>query len=123
MLFPELENLMAMGKDKLKRFSEILTFDNVFQPKLEDIQPHFKFKGKWHEHFKNNNPIIIELGCGKGEYTVGLAKLFPEIIKEYPKIRKSTANEINRICSELDFIIIEKNNLVNQIKKNEKVNS
>lgn len=52
-----------------------------------------------------------------------LAKLFPEIIKEYPKIRKSTANEINRTCSELDFIIIEKNNLVNQIKKNEKVNS
>jgi len=68
-----------MAKRKLQRFAEIKTFVNVFQhiqhsPQLED----FKLKGKWNaEYFKNNNPIVLELGCGKGEYTVGLANYFP----------------------------------------------
>jgi tRNA (guanine-N7-)-methyltransferase len=68
------------SKNKLKRFKENDTFQNVFQPTREEvINNSFLFKGKWnHDFFQNDNPIIVELGCGKGEYTVELAKRFPE---------------------------------------------
>ncbi len=68
-----------MGKDKLKRFAENDTFSNVFQPVLEEVfNTDYKLKGKWHQEvFKNTNPIVLELGCGKGEYTVELARRFP----------------------------------------------
>lgn len=60
-----------MGQKKLLRFAELNTLPNVLQfPK--DIS------GRWNEHFKNNNPITLELACGKGEYAVGLGKLFPQ---------------------------------------------
>ena len=67
-----------MGKDKLKKFSELNTFTNVLQPSLNEIQPAHKIKGKWNLEFKNANPIVLELGCGKGEYTIGLAKRNPD---------------------------------------------
>ena len=68
------------SKNKLKRFSENETFDNVFQPTREEVvSDQFPLKGKWNkEFFKNDNPIVLELGCGKGEYSVGLAERFPE---------------------------------------------
>lgn len=52
---------------------------HVFQPAMEDmIQGNTGLNGNWNQHvFKNNNPITLELGCGKGEYTVGLAKKYP----------------------------------------------
>lgn len=63
-----------MGKDKLRKFAEIDTFPNVYQLDQGKV-----LKGKWAaDHFKNNNPVVLELACGKGEYSVGLAKLFPE---------------------------------------------
>ena len=67
------------SKNKLKRFKENETFENVFQPTREQVvSGEFSLKGKWsNDFFKNDNPIIIELGCGKGEYTVGLAAEFP----------------------------------------------
>ena len=67
------------SKNKLKRFGENETFDNVFQPLREDIvSGDFKMRGNWNEKFfKNSNPIVLELGCGKGEYSVGLAARFP----------------------------------------------
>ncbi|TCK65143.1 tRNA (guanine-N(7)-)-methyltransferase [Winogradskyella wandonensis] len=67
------------SKNKLKRFKENETFANVFQPKRDElIDGNFKLKGKWNSTvFKNDNPIVLELGCGKGEYTVGLAKRYP----------------------------------------------
>ena len=66
------------SKNKLKRFRENDTFSNVYQPSREEIVDNFPLKGKWNEEvFKNDNPIILELGCGKGEYTVELAKRFP----------------------------------------------
>ncbi len=66
------------SKNKLKRFEENKTFDNVIQPTREEILNSFNLKGNWHSLFKNNNPIVLELGCGKGEYTVALAKIHPE---------------------------------------------
>ena len=69
------------SKNKLKRFSENLTFKNVIQPeRVQIVNNNFKFKGNWNKLiFKNNNPIVVELGCGKGEYSVALAKANPEI--------------------------------------------
>ncbi|MEE1252635.1 MAG: tRNA (guanosine(46)-N7)-methyltransferase TrmB [Bacteroidales bacterium] len=68
-----------MGKNKLARFAENETFANLFQLTYEQITKEgFALKGKWNENFfKNDNPIVLELGCGKGEYTVGLAKKYP----------------------------------------------
>ncbi|NPA67672.1 MAG: tRNA (guanosine(46)-N7)-methyltransferase TrmB [Chlorobi bacterium] len=64
-----------MGKNKLKRFKENETFKHLFQPPAKEMyQKDFFLKGKWNkEYFKNENPIILEVGCGKGEYTTGLA--------------------------------------------------
>ncbi|SMC44287.1 tRNA (guanosine(46)-N7)-methyltransferase TrmB [Cellulophaga tyrosinoxydans] len=63
------------SKNKLKRFKENETFNNVVQPDREEVQNDlFSLKGKWNTFFKNDNPIVLELGCGKGEYTIGLAK-------------------------------------------------
>ena len=68
---------MEMGKDKLKRFSQILTFDNVIQPKINFHSDDHDIKGNWSTVFNNENPIVLELGCGAGEYTVALAKSYP----------------------------------------------
>lgn len=67
------------SKNKLKRFRENETFHNVIQPTREAlVDAEFLLKGKWRtDFFKNNNPLVLELGCGKGEYTVGLAKRYP----------------------------------------------
>src|SRR5690554_4513197 len=72
-------NFAVGSKNKLKRFNENQTFSNVIQPTREEvISGNFPFKGKWSsDFFKNNNPIVVELGCGKGEYTVELAKKYP----------------------------------------------
>jgi len=69
-----------MGKNKLKKFAFMAEYPHVFQYPFSVLQEKgFEVKGKWStSFFKNNNPIVLELGCGKGEYTVGLAKLFPD---------------------------------------------
>ena len=69
-----------MGKNKLKRFRENETFTNVLQPSREEILlGNFPLKGKWaSDFFQNENPIVLELGCGKGEYTVNLAQQYPQ---------------------------------------------
>ena len=69
-----------MAKRKLERFAELNTFANVIQPKqLDFIDDDFKFKNKWAKDFFNNqNPVVLELGCGKGEYTIGLAEKYPD---------------------------------------------
>ena len=67
-----------MGKNKLARFNENRILPNVVQPTREEATGNFALKGKWHsDFFKNNNPLVLELGCGKGEYTVNLAAAFP----------------------------------------------
>lgn len=69
-----------MKKRKLQKFAELGTFENVFQPVNEDfILNDFFLKGKWvTDYFKNNNPLVLELGCGRGEYTTALAERYPE---------------------------------------------
>lgn len=65
-----------MGKDKLRRFELMREFSNVFQPA---VNQSFSMRGRWRElYFKNDVPIVLELGCGKGEYAIGLAKYFPD---------------------------------------------
>ena len=70
-----------MSKGKLKKFAEMETFKNVFQYPYGVIsEVPFEMRGYWREqYFHNDNPIVLELGCGKGEYTVGLARVYPNI--------------------------------------------
>jgi len=64
------------SKNKLKRFEQNKTFSHVIEPGRDElIEGKFPLKGKWKSFFNNDNPIVLELGCGKGEYTIGLAKL------------------------------------------------
>ena len=70
-----------MSKGKLAKFADMERYENVFQYpySVVDNVP-FDMKGHWcEEYFKNNNPIVLELGCGKGEYTVELARLYPDV--------------------------------------------
>lgn len=70
-----------MSKGKLQKFAEMETFSNVFQfPYSSFDAPRHEMAGRWRErYFHNDNPIVLELGCGKGEYTVELARLFPDV--------------------------------------------
>ncbi len=69
-----------MRKDKLRRFAENLTFDCMIQPEFEEIfHRDHPLKGRWHkDFFHNDRPIVLELGCGKGEYTIALAQRDPK---------------------------------------------
>ena len=96
------------SKNKLKRFKENLNFTNLIQPTRDDlIEKNFELRGKWNSFFKNDNPIVLELGCGKGEYTTELAKLNPN--KNYIGIdikgariwkgaKESIQNNLNNVC-------------------------
>ena len=68
------------SKNKLKRFKENESFANVIQPTRESLlADDFQYKGNWSAFFGNSNPIVVELGCGKGEYSVGLARKNPNV--------------------------------------------
>jgi len=69
-----------VGKDKLKRFAAVAKYENVLEPTWEEsMNQEYYLKGRWaKEFFKNENPIVLELACGGGEYTVGLARIHPK---------------------------------------------
>jgi len=69
-----------LGKNKLARWTELDSYNNVIQPEIGEVSgKDHPIKGRWNmEIFKNGNPLVLELGCGKGEYSIGLAKRFPE---------------------------------------------
>lgn len=71
-----------MGKNKLRKFADLLTLPNAFQSAayfVPDDDPVKAMAGHWNEKFfGNNNPIVLELGCGRGDYSVGLARLYPD---------------------------------------------
>jgi tRNA (guanine-N7-)-methyltransferase len=67
-----------MGKDKLRKFEENKLFKHIYQPSsAEMMNPDSGYKGSWNAKFGNDNPIVLELGCGKGEYTVALSRKYP----------------------------------------------
>jgi tRNA (guanine-N7-)-methyltransferase len=70
-----------LGKKKLERFRDMESLDRVYQPRMDEIiQSEYPLKGKWKtEVFGNQHPLVLELGCGKGEYTVGLARMHPQL--------------------------------------------
>ena len=69
-----------MGKDKIRRFEENATFRCVVQPEFEEVfRKDYGLKGRWrHDFFGNDHPVVLELGCGRGEYTIALGERFPE---------------------------------------------
>ena len=68
-----------MAKNKLRKFSQIKDYPHVEEPEMEVLKKGYALKGNWKaEFFKNNNPLVLELGCGMGEYSVGLAEKYPE---------------------------------------------
>ncbi len=68
-----------MGKDKLRRFAELTTLKQIYQPEVYFEMPDSELKGNWNKHvFKNSNPIVLEVGCGRGEYTVALAEKYKD---------------------------------------------
>lgn len=99
-----------MAKNKLAKFAEMATYNNVFQYNFKTLKTEgFPLKGSWNIHFKNNNPIILELGCGKGEYTVGLARKFPEknfigIDIKGARIWKGATQALNENLNNVAFI-------------------
>lgn len=105
----------VLGKNKLKRFAELETMQRVFQPGRRAPVENYFLKGKWKEEvFHNQHPIIVELGCGRGEYTVSLALKYPEknfigIDKKGARLWRGakTANEDNMLNAAFLRILIE----------------
>jgi tRNA (guanine-N7-)-methyltransferase len=68
-----------LAKNKLAHFAELKTFKHVHEPAIDiALSGKSELQGKWHSFFGNENPITLELGCGKGEYTVGMARMYPD---------------------------------------------
>ena len=68
-----------MAKNKLRKFAQMKDYPHVEEPEMELLKQGYALKGNWKkEFFKNDNPLVLELGCGMGEYSVGLAEKYPE---------------------------------------------
>ncbi len=114
-----------MGKNKLKKFAEINILPNVIQPQSQHSITHFHYKGKWNNaFFRNDNPIILEVGCGKGEYTTGLGKAFPDknfigIDIKGDRIWKGATDAMDMGLHNVAFLRIQAENINNFFDKNE----
>ena len=109
-----------MGKDKLRKFAEIDTFPNVYQMEEGKV-----LKGNWNkDHFKNEHPIVLELACGKGEYAVNLAKMFPNknfigIDLKGNRIWRGARTGVDEGISNLAFLRIQIEDIVEYFGKDE----
>src|SRR5688572_7017291 len=109
-----------MGKDKLRRFAEISTFDNVLQ-----LDEGKKLKGSWSSsQFRNINPVVLELACGKGEYTVNLARLFADcnfIGNDYKgnRIWRGAKTAIEEKIANVAFLRIQIENILDYFSEGE----
>ena len=106
-----------MGKNKLKKFAQNETYEHVIQPENKEVlDSDFRLKGKWNEEFGNNNPIVLELACGKGEYSVGMAEIYPEknfigmdikgarIFSGAKEVEEKGLSNVRFIRTKIDFI-------------------
>ena len=100
-----------MGKGKLRKWAEMKTFRNVVEPELKEVlEKDFELKGKWAgSFFRNKKPVSLELGCGKGEYTLGLAGSYPDrnfigVDIKGSRIWRGAKTAINNNLSNVGFI-------------------
>ena len=111
-------------KRKLARFAENATFPHLFQPKMFPPVDH-NLKGKWHaEFFKNNNPIVLELGCGRGEYTVNLAEKFPSknfvgVVWKGARLWRGAKTSFENKMPNVAFLRIQIQNILNFFSRDE----
>jgi tRNA (guanine-N7-)-methyltransferase len=115
-----------MGKNKLKRFAENETFENLFQHNDFDARIElFPLKSKWHsDYFKNDHPIVLELGCGRGEYTIGMAQRFPEknfigIDRKGARIWRGCKDGIEQNLNNVGFLRIKIEDIEHYFDKDE----
>ncbi len=115
-----------MSKNKLAKFAENKTFPNFFEPDYETIKENdFPLKGNWKkDFFNNNNPIILELGCGRGEYTTGLAARYPDINfigidRKGARMWKGCKASIEQEMKNVAFIRTQINHIIHYFDKNE----
>jgi tRNA (guanine-N7-)-methyltransferase len=109
-----------VGKDKLMRFAEIATFSNVLE-----MEAGLPYQGQWAtKFFKNSNPVVLELACGKGEYTVNLAQLFPNknfigIDYKGNRIWRGAKTAVEENIPNVGFLRIQIENLINYFAEKE----
>jgi len=114
-----------VGKNKLRKFSEMENFENVIQPETYHLTDDISLKGKWNtDFFKNENPIVLELGCGKGEYSVSLAERYPEknfigIDIKGNRIWKGATDSIKMGLENIAFLRIRIENIEKCFSENE----
>jgi len=115
-----------MGKNKLKRFAENETFENLFQHNYYNVREEpFPMRGFWHtNYFKNSNPIVLELGCGRGEYTVGMAQSFPNknfigIDRKGARIWRGCKDGIEKKLENVGFLRIKIEDIEHYFAQNE----
>jgi len=115
-----------MGKNKLKRFAENETFENLFQHNHYNVREEpFPLRGFWHtNYFKNSNPIVLELGCGRGEYSIGMAQSFPDknfigIDRKGARIWRGCKDSIEKNLKNVGFLRIKIEDIEHYFAQNE----
>lgn len=115
-----------MAKHKLQRFAENETFGNLFQHTSYDrVDPQFPLRGKWRtDYFHNDNPIVLELGCGKGDYTLALARRNPNvnyigIDRKGARLWRGCKDALEENLSNVAFLRITIDNIAQYFAENE----